>query len=305
MEQRPALGDTHIMLNIREKILAYGAAIAAPVLMGSLGIFVRNIPADASLIAFARLGLGFVFLMGFLVVTGKLGAVKVSISPYLVASGVSIGLCVWSYIKAVEHTSLANAAFFLYFGPVLAVGFALPLLKEKLTLTRVILIGVAFLGCLLLSPFNLSFSMADALGHVYGLQSALCYALFIVTNRKIPADVSPSGRAFHQLLWATLSLISVLSANKMHAPLQDVPWLIAVGFFQGFLALTLMIFGIRHLTTAEYGILSYLEPVTARLIGMAVYTEPLTLFQAFGGSLIIFSGLAQISVARTGRSQAV
>jgi len=293
--------DTHSMLKIRKKIPAYGAAISAAVLMGSLGVFVRNVSADASIIAFARLGFGFVFLVGFLVVTSNLRAVKVSMSPYLVASGLSIGLCVWSYVEAVDQTSLANAAFLLYLGPLLAVGFAYPLLKEKPALTSAVLIGLAFLGCLFVLQFNLYFSMADALVHVYGLLSALCYALFIVTNRKIPPHVSPLGRSFYQLLWATLTLIPILSANKIHVSLQDLPWLVAVGFFQGFLALTLMIFAIRHLTTSEYGILSYLEPVTATLIGVAVYAEPIALLQLVGGSIIVLSGLAQICVVQTDR----
>ena len=45
----------------------------------------------------------------------------------------------------------------------------------------------------------------------------------------------------------------------------------------------------------------HLEPVTATLIGVVIYAEPMSLLQALGGSLIILSGLAQLWVvaART------
>jgi len=184
------------MLRTRDKSFAYGAAILSAILMGSLGIFVRNMSADALIIAFARLSFGFLFLLGFLGLTRNLRAARVSFSPYLMASGLSIGLCVWSYIKAIAHTSLANAVFLLYLGPLLAVGLACFLLREKIVLSSILLMSLAFVGCLFVLQFDFSFSKADALGYVYGLLSALCYSLIIVTNRKIPAQVPPLGRSF-------------------------------------------------------------------------------------------------------------
>jgi drug/metabolite transporter (DMT)-like permease len=257
---------------------------------------------DAAIIAFARLSLGFVFLVGFLAVTRNFQALRISISPSLMASGLSIGLSVWSYIEAIAHTSLANAAFLLYLGPLLAVAFAHLFLKEKLALASVLLIGLAFLGCLFMLQFDPSVSKMEVSGSIYGSLSALGYALFIVSNRKIRPDISPMGRAFYQVLVATLlTLTPFLTGKTIEAPWQDLPWLIAVGFFQGFFALTLIIFAIRHLTAYEYGLLSYLEPVTATLIGVAIFAEPLTPLQAFGGSLIVLSGMAQIRVGQTDR----
>jgi drug/metabolite transporter (DMT)-like permease len=291
-----------MMASTRNKRYAYGAAFFAAVLMGSLGIFVRNISADAIIIAFARLSFGFMFLFGFLILTRNLRAIKVSISPFLLASGLLIGLCVWFYIKAMVHTSLANAVILLYLGPLLAVGFAYFVLRESIALFSRLLMSLAFVGCLFLVQFDFSFSSADALGYVYGLLSGLCYALIIITNRKIPAQVSPLGRSFYQLLIAALSLIPFLVGHEFHMRLEDLPWLLAAGFFQGFLGLTFMIFAIRHLTAYEFGILSYLEPVTATLIGVMIYTEPMSPIQAVGGSLILLSGLAQIWLTQTDHS---
>jgi drug/metabolite transporter (DMT)-like permease len=165
--------------NHRKKI-AYGAAIVGVVVMGSLGIFVRNISADPAIIAFTRLSLGFMFLLWFLASTRNFRALKISISLPLLASGVSIGLCIWSYIETITHSSLANAAFLLYLGPLLAVAFAYLLLKEKIAPGSALLIGLSFLGCVLIFRFDLSFSNTEVLGITYGLLSASSYALFIV-----------------------------------------------------------------------------------------------------------------------------
>ena len=52
------------MLRNRDKGFAYGAALFAAILMGLMGIIVRNMSADV------RLNLDFVFLLGYLVITG-------------------------------------------------------------------------------------------------------------------------------------------------------------------------------------------------------------------------------------------
>jgi drug/metabolite transporter (DMT)-like permease len=292
---------TDRLQKIRGKRLAYVAVIAAVVVMGSLGVIVHKVSTDPVIIAFARLSLGFVFLAGLLAVSRNFQALKFSMSPSLIASGLAIGLSVWSYTEAIAHTSLAEAAFLLYLGPLLAVGFSYLFLKEKLAFRSVLLIGLAFLGCLFMLQFDLSFPKAEFLGPVYGLLSAVGYALFIVSNRRISAEVPALGRAFYQLLVATLIVTPFLAGKAIAAFWHDLPWLIAAGFFQGFMALTLVIFAIRHLTAYEYGLLSYLEPVTATLVGVTIYAEPLTPLQALGGILIVLSGIAQILEGQTDR----
>jgi len=292
------------MTRSRDKKCAYCAAILAAVLMGALGLVVRSTAVDASIIAFARMSLGFVFLLGYLGLTRNLQALKVAMSPYLVVSGLSIGFCVLFYIQAMAHTSLANAVFLLYLGPLFAVGMAYFVLRETIALCNGLLMSLAFLGCLFVLRFDFSFSGEDALGCAYGVLSALGYALIIITNRKIPAQVPPLSRAFYQLLIAALSLIPFLAGHEFHVSLEDLPWLLAAGFFQGFLGLTFMIFAIRHLTAYEFGILSYLEPVIATLIGVMIYAEPMSPLQAVGGSLILLSGLAQIWISPASRSPA-
>jgi len=59
------------------KIIGYAVAIVSVMLTGSIGIFVRNILLDGSIVTFARLGLGLVFLFFFLILKKKLRTVKI------------------------------------------------------------------------------------------------------------------------------------------------------------------------------------------------------------------------------------
>jgi len=49
------------------KIIGYTAAIISTMLTGGIGIFVRNMSLNGCIITFARLGLGLVFLICFLI----------------------------------------------------------------------------------------------------------------------------------------------------------------------------------------------------------------------------------------------
>jgi RarD protein len=272
------------------KIIGYAAAIMSVMLTGAMGIFVRNISLDGSIITFARLGLGLVFLFFFLILKKEIKTVKITKFSYsLLFTGILMAMVSLCYINAINSTSLANAAFLLYLAPLVAVGLAAVLLKEKFTLLNGGLLCLAFLGFLFFMEFKFSLNMDESKGFLWGIGSAITYALYIVFNRKIPAQIPALTRSFYQLLFGAVTMLPFLDASIQSVTLKDVNWLMAIGLFQGFLAISLFTFAVKHLKTVEYGTVSYVEPLIAALIGVFLYSESLTLFQ-FIGCIIIFSG---------------
>ena len=133
----------------KNKVIGYTAAILSTILMGSMGIFVRNITSNEYIITFARLGLGLFFLLSFLFITKEYKKIKITKCPFsLLSTGILMSFAIVCYINAIYYTSLANAAFLLYLGPLLAVGVAAIVLKEKLTLLNGGLLCLAFVGLL-------------------------------------------------------------------------------------------------------------------------------------------------------------
>jgi RarD protein len=272
------------------KIIGYAAAVMSVMLTGAMGIFVRNISLDGSIITFARLGLGLVFLFFFLILKKEIRTVKITKFSYsLLFTGILMAMVSLCYINAINSTSLANAAFLLYLAPLIAVGMAAVLLKEKFTLLNGGLLCLAFLGFLFFLEFKFSLNMDESKGFLWGIGSAITYALYIVFNRKIPAQIPALTRSFYQLLFGAVTMLPFLDASIQSVTLKDVNWLMAIGLFQGFIAISLFTFAVKHLKTVEYGTVSYVEPLIASLIGVFLYSESLTVFQ-FIGCIIIFSG---------------
>jgi drug/metabolite transporter (DMT)-like permease len=277
---------------------AYAADLGAATLMGSMGVFVRDLPVDPQLIACARFGIGLLLLTALLTLTGRLAVIRTPFSWTLPASGFGIALCALFYMKAIKASSLTAAVFLLYLGPVLATLIAFVALKERLTLRHTLLVATAFLGYLCILEFNVALEMENRAGHVYGLLSAIFYALFIVINRTIPRDVPLPARAFYQLLSAALLLLLWPPAEPWHLRQTDVYGLIAVGFLYGFLAVSLMIYAMQYLKAYEYSTLAYVEPLVAALFGLLLYSESLSLLQVTGCVLIFASGLTQAHLSR-------
>lgn len=281
------------MANI--KIIGYGAAILATLLLGSVGVFIRNISADAFIISFSRISIGLIFLVIFLVIKKQLHTVKKSdISFPIVASGILLSLTIVCYVNAINNTSLANAAFLLYLGPIIGIAIAAVFLNERLTLLSGILLCAAFLGLICLMELDFSLTLHEAEGYLWGSGASLCYALFIVFNRKIPQNTPALTRTFYQFLFAATAILPFLDDSIFTITSTDFYWLIAVGFFQGFLATTLLIAAIKHLEVIEYGIVCFTEPLAACIIGFAFFSEILTPLQVIGCTIIMISGVIQV-----------
>lgn len=280
------------------------SAIISAVIMGSIGILVRNVSVDGSVIAFSRFALGLLFLTVFLLLGKRWEAFRVKLSIALFFSGVFLALGVLFYILAIKTTTLANAVFLLYLAPLLASVLGHFFLQEKISAFKALLILLAFVGSLCLLEFNFSLDVTDTSGQLFGFAAAFCYAFFIITNRKIASAISGMSRAFYQLLFACLVLLPFMETVDLPSLHHDAIWLLAIGFFHGFIAITLMILSLRYLRSYEYATVSYLEPIIATIIGYLMYNESLSWLQFSGCVLIIVCGFMQIYVSIQNDKQA-
>ena len=287
------------------KIIGFLAVGIAAILMASLGLFVRHISVDIQIIAFARLGIGFLLLFIQVFISKKLHQIEqTKLSAPLVLSGIFLTLSILSYTKAIKSTTLINAVFLLYLAPIIAMILAAIWLKEQLKLENFLLVILAFGGFLLILEFRVSWHWRDYLGYLWGILAAISYSLFIIFNRKIDSQIPTSIRSLYQLFWGLVALLPFMFWTKLewvYPP--DLYWLIGVGFLHGYLSLTLMITAIQLLEVHEYGTISYLEPMVATLLGVLVYAETVSFWQAIGCLMILVAGVKQVCLARKTHEQ--
>ncbi len=272
------------------------AALVAAVFMGTLGFFVREAGTEASVTTFFRFAIGLV-LVGVWVVVGR-KVPRFSLMSLL--SGVSISLCILFYFMAIQSISIALAAFTLYLGPVFAI-IAEAIYSRKIpALREFVIIGLAFSGFVLISSLgSVSFADIDR-GLIYALLSGVFYGGYIFANRLIGFQIELRERLFWQFLAAivTIGATCLCTGASFEGVSEGWGYLLIIGVVQGFIVLMLTGYAIKHLSSIEFGSLSYVEPLVALLLGFTLYNENLTLSQLLGIALIISASITQCLTLR-------
>lgn len=276
------------------RFLGFASAIVSVLIMGSFGVLVRYVSVNGSIIAFARFGLGFLFLAMFILLTGKGNVGRTKPSLALVFSGVFLAICVVCYSQAIKLIPLTEAVLLLYQAPLIATVLGYFFLNEKPGFLNAVLLILAFAGFLCLFDFRFSGEFSNMTGQLLAIVAAFSYAFFMIANRKISTEISSLDRAFFQLLCGALVLLPLAVTVDPESIYKDRYGLLAIGFFQGFVALSLMIVALRHLKAYEYATISYLEPIVASVAGFLIFHESLSWLQGLGGFLVLISGLLQI-----------
>lgn len=282
------------------KLVWYLAAAVGTFIMATLGVFVRHVSDGNELvIALGRFSIGFLCLAGLRALRKENGdrAASFRITWSLIGSGVFLALFVVCYFKAVLSGTLANAAFLLYLGPLIASSLAAVWLGEGFDRRSGLLLGVALLGTLFITEFRLPDDADQMDGLVFGFLSGFFYGLFLLFNSsKIQGQGMRSASTFYQLVIASLVLAPVVAVTGIDLTLSDIPWIAAVGVLHGFLALTLVITALGHLKTIEYSTISYGEPVMAALLGVGLYHESISLLQIVGCLCVLAAGITRVFV---------
>ena len=127
-------------------------------------------------------------------------------------------------------------------------------------------------------------------GIVFGLSAAVFYATVILMNKFIKG-VDGLHRTFIQFVGAVIVLIPyvALTGGVTLGSLNSSGWinLLIVGLVHTGLCYCLYFSALKDLPGQKSAILSYVDPLVAVLVSVTVLAEPLTLWQALGGALIL------------------
>lgn len=292
------------------KTLGYSTMIVSAILMGCVGLFARNINTSGDVIAFTRMSVGAICILALMCYQGKASLIKsTKLSPSVIASGAFLGLCLAAYVSATQYTTLANAVFLIYTGPVISSVLAAIFLKERISALTAAFLSAVFVGCLLIIgiinihpenglTFSLTFSKETMFGDMLGLLSGIGFGLYLFFSR-YRTDVNSESRAFFNFLFGAFAIAIAFAFNPPSLTEMNGSswlWLLSMGFFIGFCALTLLTIAAKHLKAAELACVSYLETVVGAAIGLWVFSEPLTGLQTLGGALVIVGGMGDIVV---------
>lgn len=205
-----------------------------------------------------------------------------------IATGIS---CI---LMALKSEPIANVYGAFFIGPLVSYVLAIVFLKERPTAARSLLLGLGFVGVLLVVKpgFGLSRGLLFALG------AGCCYGTYLMLTRAVAGRYRPRFLLFSQLLLGTCLL----------APrgVLDVPWEAELSIW-GLVALSALASAAGNYLLvvanqrAEAGLIAplvYSQLVSAVVFGVLFFADWLDALSLFGLGLILISGTGALFLTR-------
>ena len=278
---------------MQQKSKAKLSLIVSMAAFGTLAPFVRNISVSSGELALYRAVMAAMLIGIYLFVTHQ----KLNISkmgrdlPILFLSGAAMGINWILLFEAYKYTTVSVATLSYYFAPVIVTIVCPILFKEKMTKKQIICFAMSTVGlALVVGLTNLGGGSSDTLGVLFGLGAACFYATVIILNKYIK-NVSGIHRTLLQFFAAIIVLIPYVAATSgvNLGSMNTKGWicLLVVGLVHTGICYCLYFSSLKDLTGQQAAILSYIDPLVAVVISVAVLGEAITASQLIGGVLIL------------------
>lgn len=268
-----------------KKYLPHFCVLAGGILWGTIGIFNRRLMAaglSVSSIVFTR-NMGSFVLLGllFLLTDRSVFRIKAKHIPIFLGTGiVSVLMFTLCYFSCQKMCSLAVAAALLYTSPAFVVILSAVLWREKITWRKLAALVIAFLGCTFVAGIWTGELSLTLWGAVLGIGSGFFYALYSIFGRYALDHYKPFTVTFYTFAAAGLGACFVMKPQELAACFSQpgMVWtaagLVAVCTVGPYLLYTR---GLAGLDNGKAAILASIEPITAAVVGVIAFGEPLNL----------------------------
>ncbi len=215
---------------------------------------------------------------------GTIGAVRGTGTP-----GVVGAVClVFAYafgILAMQQTTIADAVLLFATAPFFAAVLGWLFLSEKVQRSTWIAIGLAMAGIVVMQGGAIA--SGNALGNLYAVGSALCFALFTVVLRwRKHGDMLPT--VLLSGLFATVICFGISTAlgTGLSVPTNDILVASLMGVFQTGAGLVLYTIGARTVPAVQLALLPLIEVVLSPIWVAVIIGEIPTAIVLIGGLLV-------------------
>ncbi len=279
--------------------------ILAGCFWGSMGIFVRKLAIygfSSIQIVSIRVTLAAVIFALVLLIKDRAGF-KISLRDIPLFLGLGFGSILFftvCYFTAITMMSLSAAAILLYTSPVWIMLMSVLFFHEKMDKRKLTALALAFAGCVLVS--GISGGGMTPIGLLVGLGSGIGYGLYSILGTIALRKYSSYTVTTYTFIFAAVGSWFICRPADMFGKFYNAK---DVGFLAVFCCMTALItavipflaytLGLERVEASKAGIIATIEPMVATLIGIVVFSEPLTIMSG-AGILLILSAVVILNI---------
>ena len=197
------------------------------------------------------------------------------------AAGILITGNWFSFIYAVNHVSLTSAAFAYMVCPLITAMGGFLILKEHLSPTKLVAIGIALISILLLAQG----SLRDVLWSVF---IASLYAFYLIIQRVVN-KVDKLNMLGIQLVISFLIMFPFFIYHFTAFPTDAYFWvnILIMSVVFTIIPLFLSLYALVRLPSSTLGIIIYLNPIVAFAVAFYYFDESVNTFQIYAYALLV------------------
>jgi len=279
----------------RETRAALVQLLVAEVLIGSVGVFVRESGQDPVTAVFFRCVFGSLFLLAWGVVRGYLRGLwaERELIRTAVVSGVLLVLNWVALFAGMERSSIGVSTLVYHFYPFAMMAMAALFHGERTQPADVAWTGLAFAGVVLSADPVRLLRGADTtylLGIGLTFVAALLCGASLLLSRRIGRE-RPMAVVLVQCLVGVVMLAPFADHMAALTPGMHWFWLAGLGLIHSGICYVLFYSAYPRLPVATIAVLSFIYPVIALVLDYALYGQVLVPVQAAGVVLIVLGTL--------------
>ncbi len=238
----------------------------------------------------------FLFLLIICFVKGKLKQLKdYSFQDYLQIFGIGLlGTFFYTLFLylGIQMMQASQAFIINYLWPMMTVLFACIILKEKLTVRKILAIVLSFVGVIIVtSNGNLFHIDKDSLlGAFYCVLASISYGLFSVLNKQKNYDKYVSMMLYYFFTFFITFIYIVIMKEWFVPQMNQVLGFVWIGFFTSAIAFTSWALALEVGDTAKISNLAYITPFLSLIWTSLILQEKFEIY-SFLGLIIIVLGI--------------
>ena len=239
------------------------------------------------------------FLLIVNIATGNIKQLKTyKLIDYLTTVLICLPGCFVYYVLYYTGTSYmpASQAFIVnYLWPIMSVVFACIILKEKLTVKKVIAIFLSFVGVVIVVGGDLlAFEQNTLIGAAFCAAGTVFYGIFTALNQKKPYDARISIMIG---FFSTFILTGIINVVTNNLPVLSAPQLLGIGW-NGIVSIgvatTSWQFALKTKDTAKISNLAYITPFLSLIWTWLILKEQISPWSVLGLVVIVLGILIQL-----------
>lgn len=263
--------------------------LLATFFISTSGVLGKYIAMPTEVIIWFRSVIAMVFLFGFCRFKKIDLRIKSSkhYTPFLI-SGIFMAAHWVTYFYALKLSNVALGLLSLYTFPIMIALLEPLFLKIKFNPIYIVLGLIVLLGLYIMTP-DFTLENADVKGVLFGIFSAICYALRILILKQHVSNYSGLTLMFYQTIIISVLLFPTLFFMDLSGLKTQWPYILLLGILTTSIGHSLMLHSLKFFSASTASIISSLQPIFGILLAYVFLSEIPDINTYWGGSLILLT----------------